>query len=113
VTVSRQPDPPDPPVAPALEITGVELDRERGTATLAVLSNTAGQVHIAKSNKVKANGPATTGADGTAELEVAPRNKAAKKLRKNGRLSVNPKAILNTAAGGELLARQKFTLRRD
>ena len=107
------PDPPDPPVDPTLQITSVELDRKAGTATIAVLSNTAGQVHISKSNKVKANGPATLGEDGTAELEVAPRNEAAKTLKKKGRLSVNPKVILNAADGVELLARQEFDLRRN
>jgi hypothetical protein len=110
VTVSSQPDPPDPPVDPALEITGVELDRDAGTATLTVAAKVPGQVHIAKSNKVKSNGPATVD-DGTAELEVIPRNKAAKKLKRKGRLDVNPKVILNPAAGGELLARREVTLR--
>ena len=110
MTVSSQPDPPDPPVDPTLEITGVELDRDAGTATLTVAANVAGQVHVAKSNKVKSNGPATVD-DGPAELEVIPRNKAAKKLMRKGRLDVNPKVILNPAAGGELLARREVTLR--
>ena len=103
---------PSVQVTPALDVTGVELDREKGTATLTVEANVPGSLRIDKTNKVKGFGPVDLPEAGSADLEVVPRNKAAKELRRSGRVTVNPRAIL-TGPEGEIAVRHEFDLRQD
>ena len=113
VTVSEPPPGPDPtPPDPALEVVGLERDRKAGTATLTVAANVAGNLNVDKTDKVKGFGPATLAQAGQAELEVVPRNRAAKKLEKKGRLTVNPRIRL-FAENGSAAIRHEFRLRRD
>ncbi len=119
-TVSATPTPPDPdptpdptPPAPELEIIGLDRDRADGTATLTVATNVGGNLGLEKTNKVKGAGPATLDEAGTAELEVVPRNKAAKTLARKGKLTVNPKILLITPGDATILLRHEFELRQD
>jgi autotransporter-associated beta strand protein len=120
VTVSPQPTPdPDPtpdPVPdapdPSLEVVGLERDREEGTATLTLATNLPGALGVEKTNKVKGFGPVELDRAGTAEVEVAPRDKAARTLRRTGRVTVNPRVVF-TGAGFEIGVRHEFELRQD
>jgi hypothetical protein len=96
----------------ALEITGLERDRAAGTATLTVATNVAGALRVAKTNKVKPAGPVNLTGAGEVEVEVVPRNRTAEKLRRTGRITVNPQVRFAPAIGGELGVRHKFDLRQ-
>jgi hypothetical protein len=61
---------------------------------------------------VKGFGPVRLSQDGTGELEVVPRNRFAKKLERDGKLTVKPRIWLH-ADGGAAAIRHKLTLRRD
>lgn len=100
--------PPDPAVA----VTGLERDREEGTATLTVAANRPGALRIEKTNKVRGFGPVRLDRAGEGELEVVAREKAAQKLRRTGRVTVNPR--IKFAAAGldyEVGVRHEFDLR--
>ncbi len=110
-TVSATPEPPPPPPdgpIPALEITGIERDRKAGTATLTVAVNPGGALRLAKTNKVKAFGSVELTGAGEAELEVVLRHRAAEKLRRTGRIAVNPQVRFAPTVGGEIAKRRKF-----
>jgi hypothetical protein len=106
-------DPEPPPTIAKLTITGVALDRDAGTATLTVEATVSGTVAIAKTNKVKATDAIPIAAGGTAELEVAARGNAARKLQRRGRVTVNPRAVLYLDAGGQVGERRRVTLRHN
>ena len=103
---------PDAPI-PELEITGLERDRTQGTATLTVAANVGGDLSVAKTKKVKSFGPFEFADASNGELEVVPRKRAAQKLRRTGRITVNPQVRFAPAVGGELSVRHKFDLRQD
>ena len=116
---SQDPPPPDPdpappptPPTPEIMITGLERDREAGTATLIVAANLAGNLSVAKTNKVKGFGPASLTEPGSAELEIVLRNRDAEKLARTGRLTVNPRVLFASDAG-EIGIRHQFDLRQD
>jgi autotransporter-associated beta strand protein len=125
VTVSAAPTPdpdpdptPDPDPShdapdPVLEVVGLERDHEAGTATLTIAANRLGSVHVEKTNKVKGFGPVDITQAGEVEVEIAPRNKAAEKLRRTGRVTVNPLIKQSLAGGGEIGIRHQFQLRLD
>ena len=115
----QDPPPPDPdpappptPPTPEIMITGLERDREAGTATLIVAANLAGNLSVAKTNKVKGFGPASLTEPGSAELEIVLRNRDAEKLARTGRLTVNPRVLFASDAG-EIGIRHQFDLRQD
>jgi DNA-binding beta-propeller fold protein YncE len=108
-TVVSQPE----PSTPAIEITAVERDRAKGTATLTVAANVGGVLWVAKTKKVKRSDSVDLTDAGTTELEVIPRNWAARTLRRKGRAMVNPRVRFGPAAGGALYRRREFNLRRD
>lgn len=112
VTVNAPPDPPSPTTA-RLTITAVELDRRAGTAKLTVEATVSGSVAVSKTKKVKATQPFALSGGSSAELDVVPRRRAARALRRKGRLEVNPRALLHADGGGQLGERRKLTLRRD
>jgi hypothetical protein len=107
------PEPPPPDPTPAIRVIGLERDRAAGTATLTVEANVAGGMWLAKTNKVKRTATVDLSAAGSAELEVIPRNRAAGKLRRTGRLKVNPQVRFGPRIGGVLNLRHQFQLRRD
>ena len=116
---SQDPPPPDPdpappptPPTPEIMITGLERDREAGTATLTVAANLAGNLSVAKTNKVKGFGPASLTEPGSAELEIVLRDRDAEKLARTGRLTVNPRVLFASDAG-EIGIRHQFDLRQD
>jgi autotransporter-associated beta strand protein len=115
VTVAAQPPPnpgPDPIVLPELQVAGLERDRSEGTATLTILTNAGGNLSVEKTKKVKGFGPVQLNQAGTGDLEIVPRNRFAKKLEREGRLSVKPRVWL-ISAGGAVAIRPKVTLRQD
>jgi len=119
VSALPQPDPPTPdpdldplPPVPELRVTGLDRDRDAGTATLTVAANLAGNLSVAKTNKVKVFGPVRLTEPGSAELEIVPRNRAAEKLARTGRLTVNPRILFVTDAV-DIGIRHQFDLRQD
>ena len=106
------PDPDPEPPAPDVKVTGLQRDRDEGTAALTVAANVAGNLSVAKTNKVKPFGPVTLDEPGSGELEIIPRNKAAEKLRRTGRITINPLIRLDSPFG-ETGIRHRFELRRD
>lgn len=106
VTVSEP-----PPVTPAIEVSGVELDRKGGTAALTVESTVAGELSVDRTKKVKASGPVQVSAGGSAVLEAAPRRKAVRALQRDGRVTINPRVALELTDGSRIKARRKLTLR--
>ena len=76
------PDPTPPAPDPAIEVVGLERDRDQGTATLTISTNLPGALRIAETNKVKGFGPIQLNQASTGELEVVARPKAAKKLQR-------------------------------
>jgi hypothetical protein len=99
---------PAPP-APEIEITGLKRDREAGTATLTVAHNLPGDLGIATSIRVKAFGPVTLTGPGSAELEIVLRKRAAKRLARTGRVTVNPRILFESGAS-EIRIRHQFDL---
>ena len=111
VTVSAEPQPQSEP-APSLKVTGV--DRKAGTATLTVEVNVPGALRIEETKKIKGFGPVTLDSAGTAELEVKLRNRAANRLRRFGRVTVNPRILFNpTGNAAAMSIRHRFDLRQD
>ena len=96
-------------LVPGLEVTDVELDRRRGTATLTVDANVPGELGIEKTRNVKGFGPVELTRAGTGELEVAPRGDAKEQLRRRGRTTVNARVTL-TGPGGTLGVREVVEL---
>ncbi len=94
------------------EITGLERDRATGTATLTVVTNVGGTLRVARTRKVRADGPIELSEAGSAELQIVPRRRGSRRLRRTGRLNVNPRVIFAAASGGEISERHEFYLRR-
>ncbi len=95
---------------PGLTVTGLELNRKRGTATLTVEASAPGELGIAKTKNVKAFGPLQLTSRGAAELAVVARGDAREQLRRTGRTTVNPRATL-TVPGGRFGVRAEIDLR--
>jgi len=107
------PDPPQPP-DPAVELIGLERDRSDGSATLTVATSLPGALRIEKTNKVKGFGPVQLDRAGSGALEVVARGKAAKKLDRTGRVTVNPRIRFAPAGlDSEIGLRHEFELRLD
>ena len=98
---------------PRLEVTNVELDRKRGTATLTVDSSDDGQLRIEETKNVRgSSGTVVLESAGKAELEVKARGQAKRKLHNKGRATVKPRVIL-IIPEGKFGIRQEVELRRD
>ena len=98
---------------PALAVVGLDRHRDEGTATLTVAANRPGALRIEKTNKVMGFGPVDVTPASPVEVEIVPRNKAAKKLQRTGRVTVNPLIKQSLAGGGEIGVRHQFELRLD
>jgi hypothetical protein len=102
------PSPPDPTV----ELIGLERDRDEGTATLTVATNLPGALRIEETKKVKGFSLVQLSQADDGELEVVARTKAAKRLGRAGRITVNPR--IRFAPAGldyEIGFRHQFKLR--
>jgi low density lipoprotein receptor-related protein 5/6 len=100
------------PTVPDLSIIELERNRKAGTATLTVATNVPGNINVDKTKKVKGFGAVTLAAAGNGEVVVRPRNKLARKLEKEGKLTVNPRIRLYAENGSKGI-RHEFKLRQD
>ena len=99
---------------PTIEVTDVERDRKKGTATLTVAANAAGKLTVDQTKQVKSFGTVTLDRAGEGKVEVVLRKKAARRLERRGRVKVNPR--IRFLAAGDLPAitlRHEFKLRKD
>ncbi len=102
----------DTPPDPAVEVLDLERDRDKGKATLTVATNVPGVIRLEETKKVKGFGPVQLNQAGNGELEVVARIKAAKRLDRAGRITVNPRIrFVPAGLDYEIGIRHRFTLR--